>query len=56
MNWSVALIAKNEAKTLPRLMLSLHEFRERGGEIILVDTGSEDGTPIVAREYGCIVF
>lgn len=55
MNFSVVLIAKNEAETLPRLLGSLKEFQERGGEIVLVDTGSTDGTPNVARILGCKV-
>lgn len=54
-NFSVVLIAKNEAKTLPRLLASLTEFRERGGEIVLVDTGSTDSTAQLARDAGCIV-
>jgi glycosyltransferase involved in cell wall biosynthesis len=54
-SWSVVLIAKNEAKTLPRLMASLKEFQLRGGEVILLDTGSEDGTPEVAGSLGCKV-
>ncbi len=53
--FSVALIARNEAKTLPRLVESLKEFQERGGEIIVLDTNSTDGTPEVARSLGCIV-
>ncbi len=53
--FSVVLIAKNEEKTLPRLLNSLREFRDRGGEIILVDTGSTDKTMEIAREAGCFV-
>ncbi len=53
--WSTVLIARNEEKTLPRLMESLKEFRERGGEICLLDTGSTDKTVEVARSYGCRV-
>lgn len=53
--FSVVLIGKNEAKTLPRLMRSLREFLERGGEVVLCDTGSTDGTPEVARQLGCKV-
>jgi len=49
------MIAKNEAKTLPRCMESLKEFRERGGEVVLVDTGSTDGTADIARSFGCKV-
>lgn len=54
-NFSVVLIARNEAKTLPRLVASLEEFQKKGGEIILVDTGSSDGTAQIARELGCKV-
>lgn len=53
--FSIVLIAKNEAKTLPRSMASLQDFKERGGEIILVDTGSTDGTADIARSLGCTV-
>lgn len=54
-SWSCVLIARNENKTLPRLLASLKEFQERGGEVVLVDTGSTDGTPEVARALGCKV-
>lgn len=54
-NFSVALIARNEEKTLPRLLESLKDFRDCGGEIILVDTGSTDKTVEVAKQFGCKV-
>ena len=54
-NFSVVLIGRNESKTLPRLLESLKEFKERGGEIVYCDTGSTDGTPDVARSAGCKV-
>ena len=54
-NYSVVLIARNESKTLPRLVESLSEFQKRGGEIVLVDTGSTDGTQDIARSLGCTV-
>src|SRR6476659_7373632 len=53
--FSVVLIARNETQTLPRLVKSLAEFQQRGGEIFLVDTGSTDGTAILARSLGCRV-
>lgn len=53
--FSVVLIARNESKTLPRLVESLKEFKERGGEICLLDTGSTDNTPEIARSLGCKV-
>lgn len=54
--FSIAIIAKNEVNTLPRLIASLKEFQSRHGEIILVDTGSTDGTPNLARSLGCKVI
>jgi len=54
--WSFVLIAKNEAKTLPRFLASIQEFTDRGGKTVIVDTGSTDGTPAVARQLGCIVY
>lgn len=51
--FSICLIVKNEEKTLPRLLDSLKEFRDRGGDICIVDTGSTDNTPIVATNFGC---
>ena len=53
--FSVAVIARNESKTLPRFMASLTEFMGRGGEVVVLDTGSSDGTPDVARSLGCRV-
>jgi len=53
--FSVALIAKNEALTLPRMIGSLKEYQDRGGEIWVLDTGSTDNTIEVAKELGCKV-
>lgn len=53
--FSIVLIAKNESKTLPRCVASLKEFQDRGGEIVLCDTGSTDGTADIARSLGCVV-
>lgn len=53
--FSICLIARNEEKTLPRLLNSLKEFKELGGEVILLDTGSSDKTAQVARDWGCNV-
>jgi glycosyltransferase involved in cell wall biosynthesis len=53
--FSVALIARNEALTLPRLVGSLKEFQERGGDIWVLDTGSTDNTIEVAKNLGCNV-
>ena len=53
--FSIVLIAKNEAKTLPKCIASLKNFQDRGGEIVLCDTGSTDGTSELARSLGCKV-
>ena len=53
--FSIVIIAKNETKTLPKCIESLRDFTSRGGEIILCDTGSTDGTPELARSLGCKV-
>ncbi len=53
--FSIVLIAKNEAKVLPRLMESLKDFQAKGGDVCLVDTGSNDGTAELAVSLGCNV-
>ena len=55
MNFSICLIARNEALTLPRMVGSLKEFQERGGEVWVLDTGSTDNTVEVAKSLGCKV-
>lgn len=55
MNFSFALIVRNEEKTLPRLLGSLTEFRDRGGKVVVLDTGSTDQTVKVAHDWGCQV-
>lgn len=54
--FSYVLIARNEAKTLPRLIKSIQYFMDNWGEVILVDTGSVDNTAQIARDLGCKVF
>src|SRR3990167_2971117 len=49
--FSCVLIAKNEAEVLPRLLSSLNGIED----VVLLDTGSTDRTPKVARELGCRV-
>lgn len=53
--FSIVLIARNEAKTLPHAIKSLKEFMARGGDVNVVDTGSTDGTADLARSLGCRV-
>jgi glycosyltransferase involved in cell wall biosynthesis len=45
---SACLIVRNEAATLPRL---LKQLRPHVDELVLLDTGSTDETPAIARKY-----
>jgi len=54
-SFSIALIARNEAQNLPRLFASLQEYSARGGEIVIVDTGSEDDTVALVQSCGARV-
>lgn len=49
---SVALITLNEAANLPRTLASVRWAQE----IVIVDSGSTDGTPEVARQAGARLF
>lgn len=53
--FSIVAIAKNEANTLPRLLQSIKPFLDRGGEFVLLDTGSTDKTAEIAQKGGAIV-
>ncbi|MGE5299451.1 MAG: glycosyltransferase family 2 protein [Acidobacteriota bacterium] len=48
---SVAVITKNEAERLPDCLKSI-SFAD---DIVVVDSGSSDGTVEIAREFGCRV-
>jgi glycosyltransferase involved in cell wall biosynthesis len=50
--WSISIICKNEELTLPKLLASLKEYILSGGEIVVVDTGSTDGTVNLLRNLG----
>jgi len=49
---SVAMIVRNEAR---HLIGCLESLRPLAGEICVADTGSEDGTADLARQWGCVV-
>jgi tetratricopeptide (TPR) repeat protein len=53
--FSIVVLTRNETHTLPRLLASLRGFIERDGEVLVVDTGSDDGTPRLAARSGCRV-
>ena len=55
-NFTIALIARNESKTLPKLIASLSQFQKYGGHIMLLDTGSTDNTIAIAKSLGCEVI
>lgn len=50
---TVGIIARNEEKLLPRCLRSVRPIAD---EIILVDTGSRDKTPVIARRSGARVL
>jgi hypothetical protein len=54
-SFSVVTVVRNESEGLPRLLESLAEFRARGGEVLVLDTGSDDDTVRLATEAGCVV-
>ncbi|WP_100644096.1 glycosyltransferase family 2 protein [Alteromonas facilis] len=49
---SVFIVAQDEAHNMPRLMQSLSTF----AEVIVVDSGSQDKTIDIAREFGATVY
>jgi rSAM/selenodomain-associated transferase 2 len=52
MKLSIVLPVLNEAQHLPQVLECLRPARERGVEVIIVDGGSEDGTPAIAAQSG----
>lgn len=54
--FSICVMGKNEAKTLPKKLLpSIKHFLEAGGEVVYMDTGSIDDSKNIAAEHGCTV-
>ena len=50
---SACMIVKNEEKMLPRCLESIKEYVD---EIVIVDTGSIDGTVEIAKSYGANIY
>ena len=54
---SVAIIFKNEIRCLERCLKSLQPLRERiSMEIVMADTGSDDGSREIAERYADVLF
>lgn len=53
--FSIVAIMKNEANTLPKLFSGLTEYQARGGEVVILDTGSTDNSAEIARNFGAVV-
>ncbi len=53
---SIIIPARNEERTLIRLLSSIHQQTFRPHEVIVVDDQSEDATAEVARKAGCMVL
>lgn len=53
---SVVVRTLNEAQNLERLMEGIHEQNYKDWEIVLVDSGSTDGTLEIAQRYGCNIY
>ena len=56
MKFSIVTIAYNEAENIVKLASSAEKFMKAGGKLFLLDTGSTDGTPDVARKLGFQTF
>ena len=53
--FSIVVLTRDEAWSLPRLLWDLEDFIERGGEVLVLDTGSTDATVAIAQKHGCRV-
>ncbi|MGE5660516.1 MAG: tetratricopeptide repeat protein [Actinomycetota bacterium] len=53
MDLSLCIIVKNEETTLPRCLDSVRDVVD---EMVVLDTGSSDRTPEIAREFGARVY
>lgn len=53
---SVCVVARDAERTRMPLMSSLREFADRGGDMVLVDTGSSDQTVAAYKAFGFRVY
>jgi glycosyltransferase involved in cell wall biosynthesis len=54
-NFSICVICRNEAESMGAFMSALQPFILAGGDLVVVDTGSFDGTTSIARLGGARV-
>ena len=48
--FSIVVLTRDEAWALPRLLWTSRDFIERGGEVLVLDTGSTDATIAIAQK------
>jgi glycosyltransferase involved in cell wall biosynthesis len=53
--FSICVIARNEGRSMPSFLAGLHDFLESGGDLTVVDTGSDDDTCQLAYNAGATV-
>jgi len=54
--FSVCVVARDEEKSLPGLLFDLRTFLAKGGDLVLLDTGSTDGTAQLAMDAGANII
>lgn len=53
---TIILPAYNEAEALPHVLAALYAVLDEGYEIIVVDDGSSDDTPLIAGQFPCTLI
>lgn len=54
--FSIVTLTRNESNRLPGLLETVKEFLERGGELVVADSGSTDNTVEIAQKANCKVL
>ena len=52
-NFSIVVITKNEEEKLKIFLEHLKDFRDNGGEIIILDIGYIDNTSTISKKFNC---
>ena len=53
--FSIVVLTRDEERSIPRLFYLLEDFLDRGGELLVLDSGSTDRTVEIAKLRGCRV-